>query len=287
MARGRQELISGPSTDRWLLFGDPNWADYDFSFTVKKEAGAQGVGALLRAADSSNRYGFILGANANTMNLMELIHKGRRGDAFENYGPQVELALTRPLPKVKAPGGAMKIGQSNRVRIQVRGQTASCFIDDKGFVHRDIKPANLLIASAGGKETALLADFGLARVYHASPLSGLTLRGDVGGTMAYMAPEQITQFREAQPAADQYAAAAALYHLLTGKTIFDLPKHPAKRILMVLHDEPISILQRRPDLPRPLAQTIHRALAKDPAVRFPSARGFRQALVRTQEPVRA
>src|SRR5262249_39332353 len=84
----------------------------------------------------------------------------------------------------------------------------------KQFVHRDIKPANLLVAGAGGQETARLADFGLARVYQASQLSGLTMTGDIGGTVAFMAPEQITNYREAKPPVDQYAAAASLYNLL-------------------------------------------------------------------------
>src|SRR5436189_104546 len=75
----------------------------------------------------------------------------------------------------------------------------------KGFVHRDIKPANLLVEEAGGREVPKLADFGLARVYQTSQLSGLTMMGDVGGTVAFMAPEQITHYREAKPPVDQYA----------------------------------------------------------------------------------
>src|SRR5207249_1119084 len=84
-----------------------------------------------------------------------------------------------------------------------------------GFVHRDIKPANLMVTQVNGRETIKLADFGLARVYQASELSGLTMMGDMGGTLAFMAPEQITNFRDAKPAADLYAVAATLYNLIT------------------------------------------------------------------------
>ena len=150
----------------------------------------------------------------------------------------------------------------------------------EGFVHRDVKPANLLVAGSGPNETCRLADFGLARVYHASPMSGLTIMGDIGGTVAYMPPEQITHYRDAKPPADQYAAAATLYHLLTGRWIFEfgeLPSH--KRLAMILNSEPVPILARRPDVPQGLAQAIHRALGKQPERRFADAAAFRKALL--------
>src|SRR5205807_2264093 len=78
----------------------------------------------------------------------------------------------------------------------------------KRFIHRDVKPANLLVAREDGREVVRLADFGLARVYQVSQLSGLTGTGQVGGTPGFMAPEQVTDYRNATPLADQYAAAA-------------------------------------------------------------------------------
>jgi serine/threonine-protein kinase len=151
----------------------------------------------------------------------------------------------------------------------------------QGFVHRDVKPANLLVSGDPGFETCKLADFGLARVYHASPLSGLTLMGDAGGTLPYMPPEQITDYRESSPPADQYATAATLYRLLTGHYLYDFEELPRQqRLTRILLDEPVPVRDRRPDVPTALAQTIHRALDKDPATRFPDAAGFRDALLR-------
>src|SRR5262249_46261880 len=138
---------------------------------------------------------------------------------------------------------------------------------------------NLLVATDSGRDVARLADFGLARVYQASQLSGLTMTGDLGGTVAFMAPEQITNYREVKPPVDQYAAAASLYNLLTGKYVFDLPGNPQQGLLMTRQDEPVPIRQRRPDLPGELAEVIHQALAKEPGDRFASAREFRQALL--------
>jgi eukaryotic-like serine/threonine-protein kinase len=148
----------------------------------------------------------------------------------------------------------------------------------RGFVHRDIKPANMLVAEAGGREVVKLADFGLARVYHASELSGLTLGGELGGTLAYMAPEQITNYREAQPPVDQYAAGATLYRLLTCELLYDFPKDFNTQIAMVLNEAPVPLRSRRRGLPDALARVVHRSLERDPARRFADVRALRAAL---------
>ena len=150
----------------------------------------------------------------------------------------------------------------------------------QGFVHRDVKPANVLVSGDPGYGICKLADFGLARVYHASPLSGLTILGDVGGTIPYMPPEQITDYRHASPAADQYSCAATLYCLLSGQFVFDFGTLPKQdRLKKILLDEPVRIQDRRAQVPERLAQAIHRALSRDPGARFPDAATFRAALL--------
>jgi serine/threonine-protein kinase len=151
----------------------------------------------------------------------------------------------------------------------------------QGFVHRDVKPANLLLSGQPDRATCKLADFGFARVYHASLLSGLTFLGDSGGTMSYMPPEQITHYRDVTPAADQYATAATLYHLLTGHCVFDFVADipVARQLAKILLDSPVAIRDRRPDIPDGLARAIHRALEKDPRARFADAAMFRDALL--------
>jgi hypothetical protein len=148
-----------------------------------------------------------------------------------------------------------------------------------GFVHRDIKPANLLVTGPEGREMAKLADFGLARAYQASKLSGLTLQGDLGGTPSFMPPEQITNFREVQPAGDQYSAAATLYYLLTGQTIYGATRTFADLVLQILQAAPIAIQQQRKDIPPRLAEAIHRALVREPTKRFADVAALRRALL--------
>jgi len=149
----------------------------------------------------------------------------------------------------------------------------------RGFVHRDVKLANLLITVEDRREVCKLADFGLARMYHATSMSGLTIMGDTGGTVPYMPPEQITDYRNVSPAADQYALAATLYRLITGRFLFDFDKLPkTKQLTIILLDAPVPIRRRRRDVPEALAKVIHRALEKEPKNRYPSAAAFRQAL---------
>lgn len=155
---------------------------------------------------------------------------------------------------------------------------ALAFAHELGYIHRDIKPSNLLIRTTKGEDHVHLTDFGLARTYQSSRFSGLTMTGSVGGTTPYMPPEQITAFREATPAADQYAAAATLYHLLTRANVYEFPKEVAKQLLMILSDDPIPILDRRKDIPRPLAAVIHKALQREPEDRFANVSEFQEAL---------
>jgi serine/threonine-protein kinase len=172
--------------------------------------------------------------------------------------------------------GPLAVGRAVGLVRQVLGALA--YAHDKGFVHRDVKPGNVLVTPEGGREVARLADFGLARVYAASKLSGLTVSGAVGGTPAFMAPEQVTHFRDVKPAADQYSAAATLYGLLTGRGVFDFPPETHQRLVLIVEGEPTPIRERRPDLPVRLAAAVHRALAKEPKDRFPDVRAFAKAL---------
>jgi serine/threonine-protein kinase len=176
--------------------------------------------------------------------------------------------------------GPRPVGQA--VAVACQALDALAYAHARGIVHRDITPRNLLIQPEGRHEGAgvvKLADFGLARLYFNSTMSGLTLLGQEGlGTLGYMAPEQITQFRQSRPPADQYAVAACLYFLLTGQKPYDFPAALQTQLVMILQEEPIPILHRRADLPGPLAAAIHRGLARDPAARFPDVRAFRTAL---------
>lgn len=165
-------------------------------------------------------------------------------------------------------------------RLGVQMTEALAFAHDRGFVHRDVKPGNVLIEGASPAESLRVADFGLARTYQSTSMSGLTLDGFAAGSPPYMSPEQILDFRSVKPASDQYGAAATLYFLLAGVPPFGsgVPTHELFR--RILERDPIPLLAARPDVPAEFAALVHRAMHRDPKRRFESTLVFRDALSR-------
>ena len=167
--------------------------------------------------------------------------------------------------------------------IQILSQSldALAFAHTKGYIHRDIKDQNILVAGAWPSYTAKITDFGLAKSFTQSGMSGITMAGDVAGTFAYMPPEQIRDFRDVRPASDIYAMGMTAYSLLSGALALDLPPQAnVSQTVKAIFEKPIIPLQRRaPDVPTPVAQIIERALAKEPAQRWATAEAMRIALM--------
>ncbi|APW61075.1 FHA domain-containing serine/threonine-protein kinase [Paludisphaera borealis] len=147
-----------------------------------------------------------------------------------------------------------------------------------GFVHRDIKPENVLIAHNPEGMTAKISDFGLAKSFRGVGLSGLTFSGEMRGTVPFMPPEQMRDFKTVTPLADLYATAATLYYLLTCQYIYDEPAGGGDLIRMLLEEEPVPVRSRRPDIPVGLATVISKCLTREPSERYPDASSMRRAL---------
>jgi len=142
-----------------------------------------------------------------------------------------------------------------------------------GLVHRDVKPGNILLTTDGH---AKIADFGIAKSVQESSLAELTVTGQVLGTPAYLAPEQIDG-AAATPRSDVYALGVVLYEALTGiKPFGGSTAMAVARAVAAGDHRPLA--EVRPDVDPGLAAVVERALATDPARRFPSAADMAAAL---------
>src|SRR5436309_1530144 len=136
----------------------------------------------------------------------------------------------------------------------------------------------MLIAQSPDGLLAKISDFGLAKSIRGVGLSGLTFSGEMRGTVPFMPPEQMLDFKAVTPLADLYATAATLYYLLTCQYIYDEPSGGGDLIRMLLEEPPVPIRDRRRDVPKALADVIEKCLARDPEDRFPDATSMRRAL---------
>jgi eukaryotic-like serine/threonine-protein kinase len=137
------------------------------------------------------------------------------------------------------------------------------FAHQEGLVHRDVKPQNVLLSREGEVK---VTDFGIARSLEVE--RGVTQTGTVLGTGEYLAPEQASG-KPVSPATDVYSLGVVLWEMLAGEVPFDGQNFVAVALRHV--NEPLpSLRELRPDVSSRLAAAVERALAKDPAHRFPS-----------------
>lgn len=146
-----------------------------------------------------------------------------------------------------------------------------------GIVHRDVSPHNLLVGVDG---VARVLDFGVAK---AAGRAHVTRDGQLKGKIAYMSPEQLAG-DPLDRRADVYAAGVVLWETLTGERLFEGRGGEGLSILRLAQAgvEPPST--RRPGLPKAAEEITLRALSRDPADRFPTARAMALALEATGLP---
>jgi serine/threonine-protein kinase len=145
------------------------------------------------------------------------------------------------------------------------------FAHNHGLVHRDVKPQNVLLNRDGEVK---VTDFGIARSLHVE--QGVTQTGTVLGTGEYLAPEQASG-KPVSPATDVYSLGVVLWELLAGDVPF-VGENFVAIALRHVNEPPPSLRERRPDVSPRLEAAVNRALAKDPAQRFPSMSAFAKEL---------
>jgi serine/threonine-protein kinase len=98
------------------------------------------------------------------------------------------------------------------------------------------------------------------------------------GTVPFMPPEQMLDFKTVTPAGDLYATAATLYYLLSCQFIYDQVSEGGDLIRTLLEEPSVPIRKRRADVPARLANVLEKCLARDPNDRYSTATAMRQAL---------
>ena len=168
------------------------------------------------------------------------------------------------------------------VRVTEQTLAALEFAHNLGFVHRDIKEQNILVEGEFPNSVSKLTDFGLSKSYKQTGMSGVTMVGDVAGTIAYMPPEQVRDFKDVRPPSDIYAMGMTAYSLLTGAHALDIgAKAGISETVKAIFEKPIiPLAQRIPNIPPKVAAVIETALAKQVELRWGNAGAMRQALLR-------
>jgi len=174
-----------------------------------------------------------------------------------------------------------KLNYKEVVKIIEQTLAALEFAHNKGFVHRDIKEQNILVDGSFPNYLAKLTDFGLSKSYKQTGMSGVTMVGDVAGTIAYMPPEQVRDFKEVRPPSDIYAIGMTAYSLLTGAHALDIsPKAGVAETVKAIFEKPIvPIASRIADVPTRVSTVFEMALAKQVDRRWRSAGEMREALL--------
>jgi WD40 repeat protein len=270
-------------------------------YHVLAELGRGGMGVVLKAHDPALRRTVALKVlwpeSGDPAARARFVREARAAAAIEHENVVATYAVANPsggppyLVMQYVPGvtlreqiraeGPLEPREAARVCRQVAEGLAAAHA--AGLVHRDVKPGNVILDAAHGR--AKVMDFGLVHVM--GQPAGVTQEAMIRGTPEYLSPEQVRAPDRIDQRTDVYGLGATLYEALTGEAPFRGVLH---RVLQqVLDEEPVPPRRLNDRVPRDLETVCLKAMAKEPARRYQSARELADDLRRwlDGEPIRA
>ena len=212
---------------------------------------AEFVGRFQREAEAASKM-----THHNIVNLLDVGMDG------ENRYLVMEYVQGKTLKTVIQERGKLSPALAGQIAIRIL--SALEHAHRNGIVHRDIKPQNILVHADGHIK---VADFGIARIANSSTLT----KGDnVMGSVHYFSPEQ-AKGEGANAASDLYSTGIVLYEMLTGRVPYD-GDNPVAVAMQHLHATPVPIQNLAPDVPPALVRVCMKAMEKNPAMRYQTAR---------------
>lgn len=253
------------------------------AFKIIDEIGKGGMGIVYRAHDSNaNRFVALKVIRSGIFSSNEQIERFRREakaasqlehtnivrvyfvgtDEQTDYFTMEQIEGEDLHSKLRI--APMESKEAARVILKIA--LAMEYAHGKGIIHRDIKPSNILIDP---EDEPKLLDFGLAKSLDIDDVN--TKSDQMLGSVNYMAPEQISDARNAGPETDVYGLGATLYHCLTGKP--PISGDDFITVLQRLRETlPVSPRMVRPNVDPDLELICLRCLQKDPQDRYESAK---------------
>jgi TolB-like protein len=274
-------------------------------YVLEREIGAGGMATVYLARDQRHKRSVAikvvrpeLGGREGSQRFLREIELAARLQhphilpVFDSGVVQNEAGTPTPyfvMPYVEGETLRQRLQREKRLPVDIAITLASevadalAYAHAHGVVHRDIKPENILLS--GGH--AVVADFGVAKALESGSTTAvrddptrLTRAGIAIGTPLYMSPEQATAEDVVDARSDQYSLACVLYEMLAGQPPFTGSTHQAILAKSLSAPRP-HIGQVRAEVPPELEQAILRAMALEPAARFPDMTSFAAALRQT------
>lgn len=268
-------MVAGPLQNTSLMSSEPEKQRRIGPFLLEGELGVGGMGIVYRATYEQNNVKCAVkvlapdltandAVNQRFIRETEILKKLRHPNIIRYYGAgssktqrfyAMELIEGGSLDQVLRQRGRLSWQETVDYGLQVA--KALEHAHQAGIIHRDLKPGNLLLTKDG---VLKLSDFGIARDTQAT---ALTQAGKTMGTMAYMAPEQISGKTPINRRTDLYSLGCVLFEMLTGRTPFE-SETQAELLFKHLDEAPPSVRDFNLDVPVWLSKLIDELLAKDP-----------------------